>query len=70
MAQVSVSELHSMDSATAAIIDSRLECRSRQLDIVRSWGYDISVEKGVARGVEFTADNKDEQEVEENAETV
>ncbi len=71
MAQVSVSELHSMDNATAAIVESRLECRSRQLDIVRSWGYDISVEKGVARGVEFTAnENKDDQEVEENAETV
>lgn len=50
MAQVSVSELHSMDSATAAIIDSRLECRVRELDLVRSWGYDIKVEPGIARG--------------------
>ena len=74
MAQVSVSELHSMDSATTAIIDSRLECRARQLDIVRAWGYDISVEKGVARGVSTTAEEQneqeEEQEVEENAETV
>ena len=75
MAQVSVSELHSMDSATAAIIDSRLECRARQLDLVRSWGYDISVEKGVARGDIFKSEDnenapKNEQEVEKNAETV
>ena len=71
MAQVSVSELHSMDSATAAIIDSRLECRSRQLDLVRSWGYDISVEKGGARGVTLDTDeNQNKQGAEENAENV
>lgn len=75
MAQVSVSELHSMDSATAAIIDSRLECRARQLDLVRSWGYDIRVEKGVARGDIFKVEDNEnapenEQEVEENAGTV
>lgn len=50
MAQVSVSELHSMDSATEAIFESRLECRTRQLDIIRGWGYSIEVEPGVARG--------------------
>ena len=59
-----------MDSATAAIIDSRLECRSRQLDIVRSWGYDISVEKGVARGVTLDTDENQNRGVEENAENV
>lgn len=49
MAQVTSSELHSMDGATSAIIESRLRCRERDLDIVRSWGVDISVKPGTGR---------------------
>lgn len=73
MAQVSTSELHSMDSATKAIMESRLECRSRELDLIRSWGYEISVSPGVARGahVEYKSTESDEnEEGAENAETL
>lgn len=65
LAQVSADELHSMDSATNAIIESRLSCRTRDLDIVRSWGFDISVEPGKNRGahIEFEKEGaEDEQE--------
>jgi len=42
-AQVNNSELHSMDSAVGAVISQRLYCREHDLNIVRSWGVDISV---------------------------
>ena len=47
--QVSRDELHSMENATRAIIGQRLECRARDLDIVRSWGYNITVTPNVGR---------------------
>ena len=47
--QVSRDELHSMENATRAIIEQRLECRARDLDIVRSWGYNITVAPNVGR---------------------
>lgn len=47
--QVSRDELHSMENATRAIIEQRLECRVRDLDIVRSWGYNITVTPNVGR---------------------
>lgn len=49
--QISNDELHSMGDAVSAVIDSRLQLRRRDLDIVRSWGYDISVRPGVCRDI-------------------
>lgn len=42
-AQVNSDELHSMDSAVGAVVSQRLECRERDLDVVRDWGFDIQV---------------------------
>ena len=47
--QVSVDELHSMANATRAVVSQRLECRARDLDIVRSWGFDIDVTPNYGR---------------------
>ena len=47
--QVSRDELHSMESAVGATVQQRLECRSQDLDTVRSWGYTIEVAPNVGR---------------------
>ena len=50
--QVSKDELHSMAEAVSATVQQRLNCRARDLDTVREWGYDISVEPNVGRKIE------------------
>lgn len=60
--QITRDELHSMSDAVSAITLSRLECRKRDLDIVRSWGYDISVEPNTSRGTSITDTLKGEGE--------
>jgi hypothetical protein len=50
--QVSKDELHSMRDAVSATVQQRLECRERDLDIVREWGYDITVAPNVGRKIE------------------
>lgn len=57
--QVSRDELHSMESAVGATVEQRLECRKRDLDIVRSWGYNIEVMPNLGRTTR--------KEIEENA---
>ena len=47
--QVSRDELHSMERAVGAVVEQRLNCRERDLDIVRDWGYDITVTPNVGR---------------------
>lgn len=47
--QVSRDELHSMENAVGAIVQQRLDCRNRDLDIVRAWGYDITVTPNIGR---------------------
>lgn len=59
--QVSKDELHSMGAAVNAVLMSRYECRARDLDIVRSWGYQIDVKPGYSRG-DTNADEPDEPE--------
>lgn len=48
--QITNDELHSMGAAVSAIINERLQCRTRQLDIVRGWGINIDVKPSQARG--------------------
>lgn len=48
--QVSRDELHSMEKAISAVVKQRLECRKRDLDIIRSWGLSIDVKPGIGRG--------------------
>lgn len=47
--QVSRDELHSMENAVGAIVQQRLDCRNRDLGIVRAWGYNITVTPNVGR---------------------
>ena len=47
--QVSRDELHSMENAVGAVVEQRLNCRERDLDIVRDWGYDITVTPNIGR---------------------
>lgn len=47
--QVSRDELHSMKNAVGAVVEQRLNCRERDLDIVRDWGYDITVTPNIGR---------------------
>lgn len=47
--QVSRDELHSMENAVGAVVEQRLNCRKRDLDIVRDWGYDITVTPNIGR---------------------
>lgn len=47
--QVSRDELHSMENAVGAIVQQRLDCRNRDLDTVREWGYNINVTPNVGR---------------------
>lgn len=47
--QVSRDELHSMERAVGAIVSQRLECRERDLDIVRGWGFNVEVKPGLGR---------------------
>ena len=63
--QVSRDELHSMENATRAIIEQRLECRARDLDIVRGWGYNITVTPNVGRS---SADTDADTDTDTNAE--
>lgn len=58
--QVSKDELHSMGAAVNAVLDSRLDCRKRDLDIVRSWGFEIEVNPGYSRGDEQTEPEQEE----------
>lgn len=77
--QITRDELHSMSDAVSAVVQMRLECRSRDLDIVRSWGYDIDVQPNIARGTSLTdtmkgdSDNdfteKDDQRVVDRVDT-
>lgn len=55
--QVSRDELHSMQDAVSAVVQQRLECRKRDLDIVRGWGYKIDVRPTIGRG-EVTKNGK------------
>ena len=63
--QVSVDELHSMANATRAIVGQRLECRTRDLDAVRGWGFDIDVAPNYGR-TQPTQPTQVESEVNEN----
>ena len=47
--QVSRDELHSMERAVGAVVEQRLNCRERDLGIVRDWGYDITVTPNIGR---------------------
>lgn len=47
--QVSRDELHSMERAVSATVQQRLNCRKRNLDIVRGWGFKIDVFPNVGR---------------------
>lgn len=49
--QVTKDEIHSMSAAVSAVISQRLECRERDLDIVRGWGFEIEVKPGNMRRV-------------------
>ena len=66
--QVSVDELHSMANATRAIVGQRLECRARDLDIARGWGFDIDVAPNYGRTqpTQATQVTQAESEVNEN----
>lgn len=70
--QITRDELHSMSDAVNAVVSQRLECRRRDLDIVRSWGYNIDVYPNVGRGTRIndtmesevlTDDNTAESEI-------
>lgn len=60
--QVSRDELHSMENATKSVIEQRLECRRRDLEIVRGWGYDIDVVPNVGRSDPTATDTETETE--------
>ena len=47
--QVSKDELHSMERAVSATVQQRLECRQRNLDVVRGWGFKIDVAPNIGR---------------------
>ena len=65
--QVTRDELHSMGAAVSAVIEQRKRCRERELDLVRSWGYEISVSVGAGRGNTQTDEQSaDEQNGEDN----
>lgn len=66
--QVSRDELHSMENATRAIIEQRLECRARDLDIVRGWGYNITVTPNVGRS-SINADTNADTNTDTNTDT-
>lgn len=51
--QITRDELHSMSDAVNAIVGERLECRTRHLDIVRSWGVKIDVSPNISRGTYY-----------------
>ena len=58
-------ELHSMEQAVSATVKQRFDCRARDLDVVRSWGFDIDVKPNIGR-----ADiEQDEQSEPEETET-
>lgn len=65
--QITRDELHSMSDAVTAIVAQRLECRRRNLDIVRSWGYDIDVFPNVARGTAITDSDKESEVVDDDS---
>ena len=68
--QVSEDELHSMRNAAQAVVAQRLECRKRDLDIVRSWGFEIDVKPNIGRVDPAekcsTGNNENESEVIDN----
>ena len=64
--QVSKDELHSMEKAISATVKQRFDCRARDLDTVRAWGFDIDVKPNIGR-----ADiEQDEQETGDNNEQI
>ena len=48
--QIVTGELHAQTDMINAIVQSRLDCRRRNLDIVRGWGVNIDVQPNRARG--------------------
>ena len=62
--QVSKDELHSMEKAISATVKQRFDCRSRDLDIVRAWGFDIDVKPNIGRAdiEQSEQDEQDEQD--------
>lgn len=48
--QIVTGELHAQTDMINAIVQTRLDCRRRNLDIVRGWGFDIDVQPNRARG--------------------
>ena len=65
--QVTRDELHSMGAAVSAVIAQRLQCRQRELDTVRNWGYNITVTVGEGRGQADT--DEDNEEVDDEQDT-
>ena len=70
--QVSKDELHSMEKAISATVKQRFDCRARDLDTVRAWGFDIDVKPNIGRAdiEQDEQDGQDEQETGDNNEQI
>ena len=61
--QVSKDELHSMEKAISATVKQRFDCRARDLDTVRAWGFDVDVKPNIGRA-DIEQGEQDEQDME------